>query len=174
MTRAQIYTHLASRTTDLRIYLGGNQRETDRAKAAKKAAANKTKPKESSASLAKRKEACVAYLFSVHQMLIADPATPRPCALNRRRRKRRRPQRLQVAANNNTPGPGHHPTSPSPSTSRSLYSFSLWTSRQSHLRLIDDSDSYCCCIAVFLLVKSISVCSLLLPVSLIKIQRSRF
>ncbi|KAJ7102510.1 hypothetical protein B0H15DRAFT_814969 [Mycena belliarum] len=34
----------------------GNQREQDRAKAAKKAAATKGKPKESASSLAKRKE----------------------------------------------------------------------------------------------------------------------
>lgn len=36
--------------------LGGNQREQDRLKAQKKAAANAKKPKESAASLAKRKE----------------------------------------------------------------------------------------------------------------------
>lgn len=36
--------------------VGGNQRETDRAKAQKKAAAAKGKPKESNASLQKRKE----------------------------------------------------------------------------------------------------------------------
>ena len=35
----------------------------DRAKAQKKAAANKSKPKESSSSLAKRKEACVTICF---------------------------------------------------------------------------------------------------------------
>lgn len=41
--------------------LGGNQRETDRAKAAKKQAAlNKSKAKESNTSLAKRKEAYVS------------------------------------------------------------------------------------------------------------------
>jgi hypothetical protein len=40
---------------------GGNQRETDRAKAAKKQAAlNKSKTKESNTSLAKRKEAYVS------------------------------------------------------------------------------------------------------------------
>jgi hypothetical protein len=36
--------------------LGGNQRETDRIKAQKKATANKSKPKESNTTLAKRKE----------------------------------------------------------------------------------------------------------------------
>ena len=35
---------------------GGNQRETDRLKAQKKAAGSKSKPKESATSLAKRKE----------------------------------------------------------------------------------------------------------------------
>ena len=39
---------------------GGNQRDMDRAKAQKKAAANaKNKPKESAASLQKRREQCV-------------------------------------------------------------------------------------------------------------------
>ncbi|KAG5654343.1 hypothetical protein H0H81_004297 [Sphagnurus paluster] len=37
--------------------LGGNQREQDRLKAQKKAAANAKKPKESATNLAKRKEA---------------------------------------------------------------------------------------------------------------------
>ncbi|KAI0284391.1 hypothetical protein BC826DRAFT_919823 [Russula brevipes] len=37
--------------------IGGNQREVDRQKAQTKAAANKSKPKESASSLAKRKEA---------------------------------------------------------------------------------------------------------------------
>ena len=36
--------------------LGGNQREMDRVKAQKKATANKSKPKESNTTLAKRKE----------------------------------------------------------------------------------------------------------------------
>ncbi|KAG8800810.1 hypothetical protein FRC16_002000 [Serendipita sp. 398] len=40
----------------------GNQRETDRAKAQKKAAAQKKGPKESNSSLAKRKEADAAAL----------------------------------------------------------------------------------------------------------------
>ncbi|KAG2050165.1 hypothetical protein BDR06DRAFT_1011486 [Suillus hirtellus] len=40
------------------VIVGGNQRDTDRAKAAKKQAAlNKSKAKESNTSLAKRKEA---------------------------------------------------------------------------------------------------------------------
>jgi hypothetical protein len=38
-------------------FLGGNQREQDRLKAQKKAAAAKGKPKESASSLQKRKEA---------------------------------------------------------------------------------------------------------------------
>lgn len=41
------------------LILGGNQREQDRLKAQKKAAANAKKPKESATNLAKRKEACV-------------------------------------------------------------------------------------------------------------------
>jgi hypothetical protein len=41
----------------IRWHLGGNQRDQDRLKAQKKAAANAKKPKESAASLAKRKEA---------------------------------------------------------------------------------------------------------------------
>lgn len=42
------------------MYAGGNQRETDRAKAQKKAAiAAKGKVKESAASLQKRREQCV-------------------------------------------------------------------------------------------------------------------
>jgi len=46
-------------------YVGGNQRETDRAKAAKKQAAlNKSKTKESNTSLAKRKEAYVSLFIS--------------------------------------------------------------------------------------------------------------
>ena len=45
--------------TDVYGSAGGNQREQDRAKAQKKAAANKAKPKESASSLAKRKEAYV-------------------------------------------------------------------------------------------------------------------
>ena len=48
-----------------RCDLGGNQRDQDRLKAQKKAAANKTKPKESASSLAKRKEACVAISVSL-------------------------------------------------------------------------------------------------------------
>jgi 4F5 protein related disordered region len=46
--------------------IGGNQREMDRAKAQKKAAVNKTKPKESNATLAKRRE---AYAFSFCSLL---------------------------------------------------------------------------------------------------------
>jgi len=41
----------------LSTHLGGNQREQDRLKAQKKAAANAKKPKESATNLAKRKEA---------------------------------------------------------------------------------------------------------------------
>jgi len=42
---------------------GGNQRELAREKAAKKAAANSKGPKQSGASLAKRKEECVLCLY---------------------------------------------------------------------------------------------------------------
>ena len=42
---------------------GGNQRDTDRAKAQKKAASMKSKPKESNASLAKRREAYAISLY---------------------------------------------------------------------------------------------------------------
>lgn len=52
-------------TNNLTYYVGGNQRETDRAKAAKKQAAlNKSKAKESNTSLAKRKEAYVSLFIS--------------------------------------------------------------------------------------------------------------
>lgn len=44
------------------IHIGGNQREKDRERATKKAAANAKKPKESASSLAARKEACVDFL----------------------------------------------------------------------------------------------------------------
>lgn len=53
-----IFSFLHSFTT----YIGGNQREKDRERAAKKAAANAKKPKESASSLAARKEACVDFL----------------------------------------------------------------------------------------------------------------
>ena len=55
--------------------LGGNQRETDRLKAQKKAAANKAKPKESATTLAKRKErlvirGCSSYSRSPTRLVI--------------------------------------------------------------------------------------------------------
>lgn len=44
-------------------FLGGNQREQDRLKAQKKAAAQQKKPKESATNLVKRKEAYVSRLL---------------------------------------------------------------------------------------------------------------
>ena len=56
---------------DIRL-LGGNQREQDRLKANKKAAAGQKKPKESAAGLAKRKEAYVLLsLFSPSLSIIS-------------------------------------------------------------------------------------------------------
>jgi hypothetical protein len=54
MTRE--YYVIPGGATQLSRFIGGNQREVDRQKAQKKAAANKSKPKESASSLAKRKE----------------------------------------------------------------------------------------------------------------------
>jgi hypothetical protein len=54
MTRE--YYVIPGGATQLSRLIGGNQREVDRQKAQKKAAANKPKPKESGSSLAKRKE----------------------------------------------------------------------------------------------------------------------
>lgn len=56
------------------VIVGGNQRDTDRAKAAKKQAAlNKSKAKESNTSLAKRKE---AYVSLFHIVENDDELTP--------------------------------------------------------------------------------------------------
>ncbi|KAK0446475.1 uncharacterized protein EV420DRAFT_904791 [Desarmillaria tabescens] len=78
----------------------GNQRETDRAKAQKKAAAAAKKPKESASSLAKRKERQAFLNPLIIGMCTKSPlVTPRFFVLNRRKRKKSEPQRLQGAAN---------------------------------------------------------------------------
>ncbi|KAK0245474.1 hypothetical protein EDD85DRAFT_19325 [Armillaria nabsnona] len=86
----------------------GNQRETDRAKAQKKAAAAAKKPKESASSLAKRKESDAEILRAKQKVTSRDPLSIRPCLISYchiRKRKRSEPQRLQVVANDHNCGP---------------------------------------------------------------------